>query len=104
MKPKKISNLQDLNLAKAELKHNMQRSTDNIKDGFVFSTARKLVGGKNTVVKAGAALIGSGIGLAKSNNKKGLVKPILSTAAAIALPFIARSAVKLLRKRKSKNP
>lgn len=104
MKPKKISNLQDLNLAKAELKYNMKRSRDDIKDGFVFSTVRKIVGGKNTIAKAGAALVGTGVGMAKSNNKKALVKPVLSTAAVIVLPILAKNAMKLWRKRKSKNP
>lgn len=98
MESKNINNLKELRLAKAELKYKMKQSTDDIKDGFVFSTARKMFG-KQSKANVLSTFVARKIGLSSKGNQSNKIKPILSTVAAVALPFIAKRAVRLLRKK-----
>lgn len=102
MKLKDINSLAQLRAAKAELKLKMKRTDEKAKNSFVYSTINKLFGSKSDSASH-SAVLDSGtfdaIQFLGSQNKSGLAKPILSTIVAIAVPILARFAVKWLKKK-----
>lgn len=103
---KDIHTLQDLKQAKQELKLRIRESDNALKSGLIYSTLNRLFSGKKTGQKPISPVLDSGtlnaLRFLGSKERSGLAKTagsVLPLVAAVAVPLLARFAVKWVQKK-----